>query len=80
MMDFIRPVCLPDASDLDHTGDQVTITGWGKTTNNRDSDVLRKTTASVISNEQCEKSYTSYINKGTICTNSDSNGGTCYVI
>lgn len=78
--DSISPVCLPDATDSDHAGDQVTITGWGLTTNNKRSDVLRKTTAFVISNDQCKQSYMSTVNSGIICTSSDMNGGTCSVI
>lgn len=77
--DFIRPICLQDSTDTSqHVGDSVLLAGWGKTSDASTSisPTLQKTTATVISNAQCQSVYGSTITANHICT-SVNPSGTC---
>ena len=62
--DHIRPICLPDASDLlteSFTGNNGTVSGWGYTTVDPDRDPLttklKHTELDILSNKECKKRY-----------------------
>lgn len=84
---FIRPVCLPwgRETNVDLTGKQVTLTGWGDTMflGSRSSK-LQEAIVTVFSSSQCDRSYSSLssysttwpqgIGNETVCAG-DPNGG-----
>ncbi|XP_060519146.1 venom serine protease-like [Cylas formicarius] len=67
---YIGPICLPFRyKTSDFVGQLVTALGWGSlNVSDSQSDVLRKTRLSVISNQQCARDQTENINNNHICT------------
>ncbi|XP_060535450.1 venom serine protease-like isoform X2 [Cylas formicarius] len=67
---YVGPVCLPFRyTNYDFVGDVVTALGWGSVDKSViASDVLRKASLSVISNQQCAHQQREKINNDQICT------------
>ncbi|XP_060520696.1 venom serine protease 34-like [Cylas formicarius] len=67
---YIGPICLPlRYKTSDFVGQLVTALGWGSlNVSDSQSDVLRKTSLTVISNQQCARDQTENINNNHICT------------
>jgi secreted trypsin-like serine protease len=77
--DNIRPICLPPSTDPNHSGDPVTLAGWGRPSDSIStiSPVLRKTNSTVVPNADCSAIYGSIITGGIICTSVAEGHGTC---
>nr|CAH0103335.1 unnamed protein product [Daphnia galeata] len=77
---YIRPVCLASSSEPSYDNSQVTVAGWGTTSDGSSnlSPVLREVTVPVISNSQCSSFYgTLFITNKVMCTNGVLNRGPC---
>jgi len=79
--DKIRPSCLPRRSQADETFASLTGTasGWGKPADNVTSisEVLRKVSNPIMTNEDCYKIYQDVIQPTNICMKTVGGGSTC---
>ncbi|XP_046448092.1 brachyurin-like isoform X2 [Daphnia pulex] len=78
--DYVRPICLdsPSESLNDYVGETVVLTGWGLYSDGGGtSSVLRKTSAEVITNQECYEQYDSLITDDMMCTSTTNHHGTC---
>ncbi|KAK3894864.1 hypothetical protein Pcinc_001392 [Petrolisthes cinctipes] len=75
--DNIRSVAL--ASLDPGVGTTVTLTGWGKKSDQAlgITDVLRQVDAPIMSNDECAETYTYVIYPGTICISAEGGKGVC---
>ncbi|KAK4304581.1 hypothetical protein Pmani_023460 [Petrolisthes manimaculis] len=75
--DNIRAVSL--ASLDPDVGTTVTLSGWGKKSDNAlgITDVLRQVDAPIISNDECAETYSYVIYPGTICIGAEGGKGVC---
>jgi secreted trypsin-like serine protease len=76
--DYIQPVCLPTAPDLD-AGVTVTPSGWGLLSDDSSSiaDVVHKVDVPTTTNEICGEYYGAIVNENEICIDSTGGHGTC---
>jgi len=79
--DYIRPACLPKASDAeeDYVDVLTTATGWGYTSDSRMSNILQMVSElPIISRAECQEVYDPFvIHEGILCTNSTGGRGIC---
>merc|ERR1712055_823631 len=79
MNDYISASCLPEAGDVPSVGSLVSITGWGKPSDNAGgiSPVLREVRdIPVISNSDCNDVY-GIVGPGVICIDTAGGRGSC---
>jgi len=79
MNDYISASCLPEAGDVPSVGSLVSITGWGKPSDNAGgiSPVLREVRdIPVISNSDCNDVY-GIVGPGVICIDTTGGRGSC---
>jgi len=77
--DYIKPSCLPSNGDTADTGELVTVTGWGKPSDNAGgiSPVLRCVDdLPVISNKECNDIY-GIVGAGVVCIDTTGGKGSC---
>lgn len=72
----VRPICLPDDTSEDYTGQTATITGWGTVSyQGAVASVLREVDVPVISNSLCASKYAGYaVTNKMMCAASPSGG------
>ena len=79
--EFIRPACLPPRGfkELYELGNSsLSAVGWGKTNNGANiSPVLNQLAVTLISNEECRKSYGEIIKETNLCAQGKNGTGTC---
>ena len=79
--EFIRPACLPPRGfqELHELGNSsLSAVGWGKTNNGANiSPVLNQLAVTLISNEECRKSYGEIIKETNLCAQGKNGTGTC---
>jgi len=78
--EHIKPACLPARGFQDSSlGDVVLYAvGWGKTNNGANiSPVLNQLSVSLITNEECRKSYGDIIRDTNLCAQGEEGTGTC---
>lgn len=73
LTNYIQPVCLT-SSDISnrnlHIGNSGIVTGWGRDETGRNSEVLKKTSLSVISSQICEENNKIEITENMFCAGS----------
>merc|ERR1719384_1137702 len=77
--DYIKPSCLPASGDAAAEGDLVTVTGWGKPSDDAGgiSPVLRMVSdLPVISNSDCNDVY-GIVGDGVVCIDTTGGKGSC---
>jgi len=77
--DYIKPSCLPSNGDTADEGDLVTVTGWGKPSDNAGgiSPVLRCVDdLPIISNSECNDVY-GIVGPGVVCIDTTGGKGSC---
>ena len=80
--EHIKPACLPPRGyqETQLGNSSLYAVGWGKTANGANiSPVLNQLEVSLISNEQCRKSYGDIIKTTNLCAQGSDGTGTCQV-
>lgn len=55
--DFVKPICLPEATSKNFDGVPLTVAGFGKTEKDDNSEIKLKTEVHGISNDECKAMY-----------------------
>jgi len=70
-------VCLPSSGE-DHTGKNVTISGWGRTDDWTYPNILRKTQLTVVSQDKCREKYVKLVTDRIVCAGGTGISSTCF--
>ncbi|XP_046456355.1 brachyurin-like [Daphnia pulex] len=76
----VQPICLAPATEPDHVGDTLLVSGWGKTADGAlqgISDVLMKVTAPGITTAECAATYGDIITDNILCIDTTGGKGSC---
>ncbi|XP_046456353.1 brachyurin-like [Daphnia pulex] len=76
----ISPLCMSPATEPDHVGDTLLVSGWGKTADGAFqsiSPVLMKVTAPAISTADCAATYGDIITDNILCIDTTGGHGSC---
>ena len=79
--DYIKPSCLPSNGDTADAGELVTVTGWGKPSDDASgiSPVLRMVSdLPIITNAECNAIY-GIVGSGVVCIDTTGGKGSCNV-
>ena len=62
------PICLPHPSErYENDNEKGVVAGWGKTTSSEVSDVIKKATLDILTNEECKKTTLDKITNKILC-------------
>jgi len=77
--DAIQPICMAPATEPDHAGDILHVSGWGKPSDASAgiSPVLREVEAPCITNNECALTYGATIRATNICISTQGGKGSC---
>ncbi|KAF5298249.1 hypothetical protein FQR65_LT09760 [Abscondita terminalis] len=57
MTEFVRPICLPSASDRAPVGSQLWVSGWGRTEYSKNSPIKLKVKVPIVASNQCANTF-----------------------